>query len=435
MKKTLNAAAASPAAIGLALAGQKDDGGGGAPDEVLEAVKSLKTNLQKSHDQFKEDVEKLKTDFGSNTKEFADFKDSIDVKLTEHNGQMVTLGEKLEELMQKTARKGGGAPEGRKSVGEQVSEHEGIKDFRSGTINVNIEGGFATKAVTSLDASAGALIDPQRLPGIITPPDRRLTIRNVLAQGSTTSNAVEFVRETFTNNAAVQQNEGNQKAESDLSYDLDTAKVATIAHFIHVSKQAMDDAPGLASQIDNRLMYGYDFVEELQILKGDGLNGNLEGLVTAASAFVSPIAAANISNVTNIDVLRLAALQSTVAEYFASAFILNPVDWCGIELQKDTQGRYIFANPQGSASANMWGLPVVATNAMDADNFLTGALSQAAQIFDREEASVMVSTEDRDNFVKNMVTVLAEGRLALPVYRGDALITGVLSTSRAALNA
>ena len=72
-------------------------------------------------------------------------------------------------------------------------------------------------------------------------------------------------------------------------------------------------------------------------------------------------------------------------------------------------------------------MPVAVSMAMTQGQFLTGALRYAAQIFDREDANVLMSTEDRDNFVKNMVTILAEERLALAVYRPQALITGPLA--------
>jgi HK97 family phage major capsid protein len=104
--------------------------------------------------------------------------------------------------------------------------------------------------------------------------------------------------------------------------------------------------------------------------------------------------------------------------------VLNPVDWAAIELTKDSQGRYVFANPTGLAGPVLWGKPVVESLAMTANLFLVGAFRMAAQIFDREDANVLISTEDQDNFVKNMVTILAEERLALAVYRPQALIKG-----------
>ena len=63
---------------------------------------------------------------------------------------------------------------------------------------------------------------------------------------------------------------------------------------------------------------------------------------------------------------------------------------------------------------------------MTVDKFLIGAFDLAAQIFDRQDATVEVSTEDADNFQKNKVTIRAEERLALAVYRPEALVYGDL---------
>jgi HK97 family phage major capsid protein len=74
----------------------------------------------------------------------------------------------------------------------------------------------------------------------------------------------------------------------------------------------------------------------------------------------------------------------------------------------------------------LWSLPVVPTPAMTEDKFLVGAFDMAAQIFDRQDATVEVSTEDQDNFIKNKVTIRAEERLALAIYRPAALVYGDL---------
>ena len=119
-------------------------------------------------------------------------------------------------------------------------------------------------------------------------------------------------------------------------------------------------------------------------------------------------------------------LQVALAEYPANGTVLNPIDWAYIEMLKDGEGRYLIGNPQGTISPSLWGLPVVATQAMGVDKFLTGAFDLAAQIFDRQDATVEVSTEDQDNFVKNKVTIRAEERLALAIYRPEALVYGDL---------
>jgi HK97 family phage major capsid protein len=177
----------------------------------------------------------------------------------------------------------------------------------------------------------------------------------------------------------------------------------------------------LQSYIDGRLRYGLAYAEELQLLHGDGLGTNLNGVYTQATAMTDP---GIVPLPQKLDVIRMAMLQATLAEYQPSGMVLHPTDWAGIELTKDTQGRYIIGDPKNDLPARVWGLPVVATQAMLLGKFLVGAFQQGAQIFDRQDARVELSTEDSDNFRKNLVTILAEERLALAVYRPLAFVKG-----------
>lgn len=95
-----------------------------------------------------------------------------------------------------------------------------------------------------------------------------------------------------------------------------------------------------------------------------------------------------------------------------------------ILLEKDSTGQYIGAGPFTANANTIWSLPVVPTNAMTAGTFLVGAFGIAVQIFDRTEANVQISTEDDQNFRKNLATMLCEERLALVVRRPQALIYG-----------
>lgn len=275
--------------------------------------------------------------------------------------------------------------------------------------------------LTSGDGGAGDLIVPQRLQGIIAPNNRKLRIRDLLLKGRTTSNAIEYVKESGFTNAAAPVAETTLKPQSSLSFELATAPVRTIAHWIRASKQVLDDVPQLETYIDTRLRYGLALVEEAQLLAGDGTGQNILGLIPQSTPFDT--ARLKVGD-TRIDVIRRAMTQLRLSEYVASAVVLHPDDWEEIELTKDKNEDYIWANPRSPLGPTIWGLPVLDSTSLEPGEFLVGAFDVAAQLWDREDANVEISTEDQDNFVKNLVTIRAEERLALTVYREESFIYG-----------
>jgi HK97 family phage major capsid protein len=214
--------------------------------------------------------------------------------------------------------------------------------------------------------------------------------------------------------------EGAAKPSSDMKLDLVTTSAKVIAHWMKASKQVLSDVSQLRSIIDQRLLYGLSFVEEAQLLNGDGTGQNLAGIIPQATAYSAPIA---LSSPTSIDMIRLMHLQAALAEYPSTGTVMHPSDWAWIETLKDTTGRYIIGNPQGGIAPTLWGLPVVATQAMTIDKVLVGAFQLGAQVFDRWDARVETGFVN-DDFTKNLVTILAEERLALAVYRPEAFIYG-----------
>lgn len=342
---------------------------------------------------------------------------------------------RLDEIEQKMARKGDERTE-RKSFGQLATDgnEDAIKELssRRGRVSIDVKA-IISSLTTDADGSAGDLIVPQRL-GMVAPVVRRMTVRDLLTPGRTSSNALQYPRETgFTNSAAtVTETAGTAKAQSEIKFDIETSSVTTIAHWMLATKQILDDVPMLQSYIDGRLRYGLMYAEEGQLLNGGGTGTDLEGIYTAATAYSAPISPSEAGNLTKIDVLRLAMLQATLAELPSTGMVMHPSDWADIELTKTSDGAYLFANPQGTVQPRLWGLPIVTTQAMTIDKFLVGAFQLGAQIFDREDANVEISTEDSDNFRKNLVTIRAEERLALAIYRPEAFIKGDFSDSLAA---
>lgn len=393
------------------------DGNGNLPEAIRAELKNI-------GDQVKSHAEKAEKEIKAHAQLSAETKEKVDKLLTEQ-GELRARLQQAEQLVAKIDQGGPGGVERPKSMGEQLSAAEGFDAWRE-----NVRGSFRTPvkaAITSDPASAGEIIVPDRQPGIVTPPNQQLRIRNLLSWGRTTSNSVEFVRETgFTNNAGpVGENPSGGKPQSNLVFEEDAAKVVTIAHFIRATKQVLADVPMLQSYVNTRLTYGLKLVEDRQLLKGSGVGINLNGIYTQATAYANP--GITVQNETAIDRLRLALLQAELAEYDADGIVLNPIEWAAIELLKTTTNEYLFSNPRFVTQAGLWGRPVVTTKALDATEFLVGSFQQGAQGWDREDVNLVIALQDADNVTKNMVTLLVEERLALTVYRPEAFVKGTFA--------
>lgn len=411
-------ALAMPSASDVRLYGKKEEEL--SPTEVVREWRGVKTSLEKQHSDIQDWVKKAAESIKATGELSAEVKAGLE-KSSKAGEELAVKFAELEQMVSKLAANSNRGPQAQKSLGQQVTEDEKVKAFLE-------QGGgkvrFGVKAITSATSGsggAGDLIVPQRNPGIMRAPDRALVIRDLLSVGRTTSNSIEYVQETGFTNAAAPVAEGAQKPESSLEFNLVSTPVRTIAHWIQASKQVLQDVPALQSYIDTRMRFGLALVEEAQILAGDGTGQNLLGLIPQSTPF--DVARAKPGD-TRIDIVRRAMTQVRLAEYRADAILLHPSDWEEIELTKTDEGSYVWANPRGLLGPTLWGLPVIDTTAVEEGEFLVGNFQMAAMLWDREDAVVDISTEDRDNFIKNMVTIRAEERLGLEVSRPEALIYG-----------
>ncbi len=389
-------------------------------------IETINASLKTVGDQLKTNAEAAEKEIKAHARLSEETKASVD-KLLITQGELQARLQAAEQVVA-TIEQGGGRAAQPKSMGELVAESDQLRNFNSGMQGqVTVKVGSIHAAVTSGATSAGDLIVPQRVPGVVASPNQRLFIRDLLNWGPTTSSSIEYVKETgFTNSAdVVSEGPTDVKPESDLTFDLDSAPIATIAHWIRASKQVLADASMLQSYINGRLMYGLKLKEEAQLLKGSGVGLNIDGIYTQATAYANP--GVTVQAETAIDRLRIALLQAALAEYDADGIVLSPIDWTEIELTKTTDNAYLFATPRGLAAPGLWGRPVVATQSMTAGDFLVGAFAMGAQGWDREDANITVSNQDRDNFVKNMVTILCEERVGLTVFRPEAFVKGDFS--------
>lgn len=243
-------------------------------------------------------------------------------KTDQRVGEMAGRLTEVEQIL--VQRRGGGGPAADRTLGSIVTSSAQYKNFigamgSHGTVKIPIEA-----ALTTAPNSAGGLIvpDQQREPVMI--PRTRLTVRNLLAPGQTNSNLVKFTKQTGRTNAASVVTEGAEKPESNITFTLEDAPVRTIATWIPVSRQAMDDAQQLQSVINTELLYFIGLVEEEEILFGDGTGEHIQGLSVQVTTFSPPFV---VVAHTRLDTILLAIAQAQQSKIVASGIILNDLDW------------------------------------------------------------------------------------------------------------
>lgn len=388
--------------------------------ELLKTSKELKTWMEKANGEL-ESSKRVEAETKAALEKFAS-------KSAELTDKCLELERKLSDGFDK------GHTSIKESLGEQFTKSEEYKNiaarstkFARVEFKQSLSDIMEVKtAIVNATGQNQPLVADMRVPGIVMNPNRILTIRDVLPVGRTTSNLVQFAKENvFTDNAGPQYSspakENVTKNESGITFTLANAEVVTLAHWIPVSRQVLDDAPMLQSYINSRLMYGLKLEEEDQLLNGDGASGNIAGLLKSGNFTVYN---RHVTGDTKIDSLRRSITQAALSEYPVDTIVMNPQDWEEIELTKTSYGEYIFSNPVLGNGPQIWGRRVIATNSIAAGTFLTAAFAMGAQIWDRMDASVQISYEDGDNFKKNMATLLCEERLALTVYRPAAFVSG-----------
>ena len=149
--------------------------------------------------------------------------------------------------------------------------------------------------------------------------------------------------------------------------------------------------------------YYVNFEEEIQLLSGSGSGEDLHGLITQASAFNTGYLL-NKAGWTKLDIIARAVEQIRAAKEIPPTFVvLHPNDWWDMRLTKDSFGRYILGDPQTMVRPSIWGLDVSVTTSIAAGTFLVGSgLPVAAEIRDRMEMQIDISTEYSTYFVQNL---------------------------------
>ncbi len=296
---------------------------------------------------------------------------------------------------------------------------------------------FEVKAdMTIASDFTGEVIGADRVAGYKFDPTRSTHIRNLIPQGSTSSDVVRFVKESGYSNGAATAAEGATIGQSDFDFTASDANVRKIATYFRISEEMLADTPQLTSYLSARAPEKLLSVEDTQILSGNGTAPNLSGIITDAAdfdvssggAFYQSVEAAN-----EFDVLIAALNQLALSNYDADYIMLHPTDFHKILLLKDSNNSYLKDQVYAGLQPAFMGVPVVVNTAITAGTFLCGNFGVGTQLWVRDNVGVEFFREDGTNVRDGFVTVRVSERIALTNYLPNAFVNGTFSTAKAAL--
>ena len=296
-----------------------------------------------------------------------------------------------------------------KTIGEYVAN-----EFKKSNIDVK------QRFDKSVEAKAAAVMDiPSAVSGATTQYEkevipgyrRELLIADLFSTEQISGNAVTFYPESSTVEGGPDVvAEGAKKPM--MSFGDPTAKTVSlskIASYMKETDELIEDTPWLADAINQRGMYQHQLkVEDFLVAQLLGTSGVQTGTGVGADDIFK--AATNVKLQTGLP---------------ADAVVVNPADYQTMRLAKDQNGQYYgggyFYGQYGQGGIieqpSIWGLRTVVSAAVPAGEAIVGAFRLGAEILKKGGVTVDIAKQNEDDFIKNLVTILIEERIALAVRR------------------
>jgi len=329
-----------------------------------------------------------------------------------------------------------------KGLAEQLRENEDVaRIMKSGKGATKFK--LSGKAVSdiletkNIDSSTIGLttanVMPFEMGSYVQEPRKQLRMRDVIPNRPISLVQYSFPKYSITGTKASPVAERSAKPINAFDPTIVTERVKTIATYFDCSRQVLDDYTELQGILTSLGSYKVNAEIDRQILSGSNTGEDLDGVITQATAYDTTLLSA-ATGYTLMDQINAAAQQVAAADEFpATFFVCNPTDWYRMTRLKDNSKLYLLGGPMmGVGPKDIWGLTPVPTTQITAGTFLVGSGTSAAiEYRNRMELEVAISTEEGNNFTKNMVTIRFEARGLLAVYRPGSFITGTFLNSPA----
>jgi HK97 family phage major capsid protein len=403
-------------------------------NEVKSALEGIQDKLMSAVGQRDQEIKQFGRATEENAAQIKRLSEDYAAAHAELKGAVSGVADEVREVMAKIEAVKTLSPAEVKTLGQAFTSSEEYKAYKSDgfhkqsrAFELGASIGAPRTKTTFTGASLGNvpafMYQTDRFAEYVKDPDRMMFVRELLPTFGVSTGAVEFVRETgFANNADTvpefAATDSGSKPESALSFEVVTTPIRTIAHYIPVTRQIIDDEAQLRGYIENRLLYGLRLKEDQQLLYGSGTGNDLNGILTDGDIQTY----SQLSSETLIDAIRKAVTKSYVQEYRPTGIVMNHQDWETIELTKGDDEHYIWVNVTTTNGSQLWGLPVVSTNAIAQGTILVGDFQRGSVVHDRQNANIRISDSHADFFTKNLWALLAEERIAQSILRPNAFV-------------
>ncbi|MBR3584666.1 MAG: phage major capsid protein [Oscillospiraceae bacterium] len=268
------------------------------------------------------------------------------------------------------------------------------------------------KAATDTQTSPAAAVDWATTfdRNVVTAPRTALVIRDLFGSETISGSTLQYLVEGAIQGAPAVTAEGAEKPQVHFADPTPvTVALKKIACHIKEADEYIDDYPFLASAINGRLLYHLGLVEQNTLVTDLLGTSGIQTGTYAANATATAIAEA---------ILKAAMDVQESSGFAADAIVINPTDWYNLRIARDGEERYYgggFFGPQNVP--NLWGIPVCVTTAVAANTIVVGAFKTCGSVVSKNGVSVEATNSNEDDFVKNLMTIRAEERLALAVRR------------------
>ena len=291
--------------------------------------------------------------------------------------------------------------------------------------NMNEMEMFTSKCAEMTDKKSGASMhfktytDTVTAPTIaevdrsIAPQPRRTAVADFFTNATISGNAVTyFCQGAFETSAGIGTTaQGNKKPQASTSFTGTTLALAKIAAWIKETDEIINDAPFLASEVQNSLVYQIGKAEDSYIINAIGATQGI-----GAETYDG-------TTVTFADGILASILKvKDEAAYDASVVIVNPADLYTLLTAKDSNKQYYgggyFSGAYGNGAfgvpSSIWGVQIIASSAVSQGSALVCA-REAVKVWKKGGIDVKLYEQNEDDALYNKVTLLGEERLAAAV--------------------